>query len=200
MKTFPRAPAEGFTVVEMMVVLMITGMALALGFQSLMQWQIAEAALQRTAATTRTDLLTSYWWQDAMRAATPVEDAPFRGDGKSMQMMSLAPLFASSGGITPMAWEIIEEQGQVFLRVKEFERDTRLPISHATRAEFRYTGADGRTSSQWPPELTSQPTHLPQGIQLRLTTAEGEEKLWTVNVIGPLDPPFNAFRYKDDDA
>ena len=63
-------PARGFTVLEMMVVLIIISMALMLGFQSLGQWQISEAALDRMGAATRAHALLNDWWTTSIRGWT----------------------------------------------------------------------------------------------------------------------------------
>lgn len=189
---------RGFTVVEMLVVLMITGMALALGFQSLAQWQRAEETLQKVLADNRSSSLTAHWWQDSVRAATPTEEIAFRGEANYIRLMSLAPVFASQGGATPMEWKIVNEGSQAFLELKEFDREIRLPIRNARSAEFHYVGLDGRRSQQWPPELTSSPTHLPVGVQMTVNTADNQEQHWVVHIVGPLDPPFNAFKFRDE--
>ena len=68
-----RRPARqlGLTLLEMMVVLLIAGMAVALGFQSLGQWRRANAAISSVSGAIQQTTLTESWLTDSLRGLIP---------------------------------------------------------------------------------------------------------------------------------
>ncbi len=193
---------RGFTVMEMMVVLIIVSMALMLGFQSLEQWQRAEAALDRISATTRARALTASWWTDSIRALTPVEKEPFHGSPQRMEGYSLSPVFAGPGALTAVQWSIVDisDGNNVALRMEENGGQYLLPLVDASGARFRYLSADGEASDTWPPGGTGlESTDLPAFVELLVRDSAGNEHAWIAHVIGPLDAYYKPFRLEDDD-
>lgn len=197
----PRAAAAGFTVLEMMVVLIIISLALMLGFQSLEQWQRAEASLDRISATTRARALSASWWMDSVRSLTPVENQPFQGSADRLQGFSLSPVFASSGAMTPISWTIVDDpdHGKA-LQMEEDGTRHLLPLVDVSEARFRYLSRTGEASDRWPPGGLGLQDHtsLPAFVELLVRNEGGEEQVWMAHVVGPLDPFYRAFRLEDE--
>ncbi|AUZ54182.1 hypothetical protein B1L07_02480 [Stenotrophomonas acidaminiphila] len=74
-----RQRQRGLTLLEMMVVLLITGMAIALGFQSLGQWRRANAAIAGISGATQQATLTESWVESSLRSLYPVKEEAFEG-------------------------------------------------------------------------------------------------------------------------
>lgn len=192
--------ARGFTVVEMMVVLIIISMALTLGFQSLGQWQIAEATLDRMSAATRARALVSLWWSDSVRGLTPVDESPFRGDARSLDGLTLAPVFGQSGAMTPIRWSIVDDpEAGLALQLDENGQTRVFPLDEAEDARFRYLSADGEASDAWPSEgLGLEGTNLPAYVELLTRRADGGEDAWIAHVVGPLEQPYKPMQFDDE--
>ena len=67
-----RHAMQGLTLLEMMVALLIASMALALGYQSLAQWRLAEAAISGHNGTLRQERLAQQWLESSLRGLVPV--------------------------------------------------------------------------------------------------------------------------------
>lgn len=191
---------RGFTVLEMLVVLIIVSMAVMLGFQSLGQWQIAEAALDRMGATTRAQALVADWWTVSMRGLTPVEQQPFKGSADRLDGFTLSPVFAQSGAMTPIRWTIVDtaESGPA-LQLDENGTQRMLPLTGWQRARFRYLSQEGEPSDTWPAErLGLEGTDLPAYVELVVRDESGREDTWLAHVTGPLEPYYKPFREDDE--
>ncbi|WP_298579456.1 type II secretion system protein [uncultured Luteimonas sp.] len=190
----------GFTVVEMLVVLIIISMALTLGFQSLGQWQIAHATLERMSANTRARALTTTWWADSMRGLTPVDERPFRGDAESLDGLTLAPVFGQSGAMTGVRWSIADDPDRgLVLELEENGQTWQFPLDDSQEARFRYLSVDGKVSDAWPSEgLGLEGTNLPAYVELLVRDTSGREDAWTAHVIGPLEQPYKPMYFDDE--
>ncbi len=191
---------RGFTVIEMMVVLIIIGMALVLGFQSLGQWQIAEATLDRMSAATRARALASIWWADSVRGLTPVDARVFRGDGQSMEGLTLAPVFGQPGAVTPIRWMIMDDpEAGLALQLSEDGRDRLFALTDVVQARFRYVSREGEASDNWPSEsLGLEGTNLPAYVELVMRDSAGSEAVWASFVVGPLEQPYKPMYFDDE--
>ena len=89
-----RRYASGLTLLEMMVVLMIAGMALALGYQSLAQWRRAETSIAGLGGDLRQQRLAQQWFESSLRGLLPVESAAFVGDAARLSGVTTRPVLA----------------------------------------------------------------------------------------------------------
>ena len=179
--------ASGLTLLEMMVVLLIAGMALALGYQSLGQWRRAEAAIAGHAGTLRQEQLAQQWLESSIRGLMPMQDTPFAGDATSLSGMTSRPVVASQGGTTVLAWTI--EGADRTLLLEEDGQSTRLPLPEGGRARFVYLDKEGKEHDRWPPALGLFP-HLPTAVALvqEAPTPTDRSRYWLAKVAGKLDP------------
>ncbi|PJK14735.1 hypothetical protein CO613_04480 [Lysobacteraceae bacterium NML07-0707] len=186
---------------EMIVVLLISSMAVMLGFQSLMQWQQAEATFSRIGNETEANTLTAAWWRSSMRGLMPVEKTPFWGNASSLSGFTNNPIFSTAGAMTPIHWQVLEntEGNGMRLVLKENNRIHNLPIDGGATAQFAYMDRDGGIHPQWPPKVLGEaPTQLPQAIRLNIRYSNGEERSWAAHVIGPLNPYYRVFSIEED--
>lgn len=193
---------RGFTLIEMIVVLVIASLALMLGFQSLSQWQRAQEALTRITASTRSTGLVEAWWRESVTGSTAVLDSPFKGTPDGFEGYTLTPVFGTQGSTTTVAWKVLGGQGESLkLQLTEDEntRQFELPDMHAAR--FSYVSRDGKVSDRWPMTLgkPEEDTNLPSLIRLTFEDAEGEESaIWVAAVTGPLDPVYKPAQIEED--
>lgn len=192
--------SRGFTVLEMMVVLVIISLALSLGFQSLGQWQIAESTLNHVSTTTRARALTSQWWVSSIRGLTPLTQHPFQGDRQRLSGYTLTPIFATQGALTKVQWEIAEapELG-LSLQLSENEKTHVFPLPDAKEAQFIYRNEDGELSKDWPSSgLGLESKNLPAYVELQIRGQSDETYTWVAYVIGPLEPWYRPLKWEDD--
>lgn len=193
-----RTRQHGLTLLEMMVVLIIAGMALALGFQSLGQWRRAEAAISALGSQVRQQALARDWLQSSLRALTPVEADPFSGTADTLHGTTLQPVFAPQGGATPIDWRIVRDGDGLHLDLGEAGGSpVPLPLPAAATAEFAYLDAEGKSHDRWPPALGQQ-DHLPAAILLRMNEPDGRTRLWGARIVG-IRNPVPVFYERDQD-
>lgn len=189
--------ASGFTLLEMIVVLMIAGMAVALGFQALGQWMRAEAAIAATGSSTRETVLTESWLRDSLRGLVPVQDPVFSGSADRLSGATLAPLLSGQGGFAPVAWRIDADAQGGWLVVEEHGRSLRLPLPDAAEAHFSYFDKEGEPHAQWPPALGLH-DQLPAAIALTLESGGAPARVWLAVPAGGRNPVPEIFENEPD--
>lgn len=183
-----RRYASGLTLLEMMVVLMIAGMALALGYQSLAQWRRAEASISGLGGDLRQERLAQQWFESSLRGLLPVEAVAFSGDAGHLSGITTRPVLASQGGASVVEWRIDPQAPALLL--EEDGKSLRLPLATGT-TRFAYLDQEGKEHDQWPPKLGLHP-HLPAAIALVQQPADGQRsRYWLAAIAGKPDPAEN---------
>ncbi|WP_024868650.1 prepilin-type N-terminal cleavage/methylation domain-containing protein [Pseudoxanthomonas suwonensis] len=191
-----RSRATGFTLLEMIVVLVITGMAVALSFQALGQWMRAERAIAESGASMRETVLAESWVRDSLRGLVPAEDPVFSGGSDRIAGVTLAPLLSDQGGFTPVEWQVEVDANGGWLRLEERGHSVRLPLPDAAGARFSYFDQEGKVHEQWPPALGLH-EQLPAAIALTLETDGAPARVWLAAPAGERNP---SPQYFQDDA
>lgn len=208
----------GFTLLEMLVVLLITGMAMALTFQVLGQFQRAHARVGASERTTREQRLSDAWFRESVQGLYPAADPAtveaglstwlekaelepvFSGDADGFTGVTLSPVWAGQGIPTVQHWKIIRAPAGARLELMEsgspsLQLQLRLP--HADEMRFLYLDTAGKSYSQWPP-AKGQETQLPASIVLELQNKGSPVFLIAAAIRGPRDhPPF--LRYETEE-
>lgn len=188
---------DGLTLLEMVVVLLISGMALAIGYQSLAQWRRADTALASLAVRARQDLLTERWLHESLRGLVPVKETPFAGDETALSGTSLNPVTLSQGATTPIAWKIETGAGEAALVLEQAGQPLRLPLQDVASARFEYFDTDGKSYPRWPPALGT-PDALPASIALVLTSDSGTVRVWASQIAGIRNPVQTFYEVEQD--
>lgn len=190
----PRSARQrGLTLLEMMVVLLIAGMAVALGFQSLGQWRRANAAISGISGAIQQTTLTESWLTDSLRGLIPVPEATFDGDADKLQGVTTLPVQSHQGGATDIEWSLRSEAGLQHLLLKEgSERSLDLPLPGVRGARFAYMDEEGKLHAQWPPKLGLH-AHLPAIVLLNQEMEDGSRRVWAAAVSGARNPYINPF-------
>ena len=179
---------QGLTLLEMMVALLIASMALALGYQSLAQWRLAEAAISGHNGNLRQERLSQQWLESSLRGLVPVATKPFVGDATQLSGTTTRPVLARQGGMSSLTWTI--PPGGTALLLEEDGQSLRLDLPPGGNARFIYLDGEGKQHSQWPPQLGLAP-HLPTAIALvqdRASNGTERPLYWLAAVAGKLDP------------
>lgn len=210
------ARARGFTLLEMLVVMLIAGMALALTTQALGQYQRAHARALASERSGRELRLAEAWFSDAVRGLYPAgtnaesrqqmafgkaaATIPFKGEANRFSGTTLAPVFAGQGVPVDQTWQLVAgPDGMPRLRMDEETKTVDLPLPRAARAEFQYLDAGGKWHAQWPPALGQWP-QLPEAIVLSLAPLPGDAASGgtiVAAVMGPRTPYRNPFESED---
>jgi len=183
---------HGLTLLEMLVVLLIAGMALALGFQSLMQWQRANAAISTAGGNLLQVQLTQQWLEGSLRSFIALEDRPFKGTAMQLEGMATRPVQWQQGGAGWVEWSLERTAGAVLLRLVENGKTLQLPLPGVVDAHFGYLDDAGNVHAQWPPALGLH-QQLPTLMLLRQEMDDGRRRLWAGAVVGARNPYHNPF-------
>lgn len=194
--------ARGFTLLEMLVVLLVTGMALALASQALGQYQRAH---QRISAFTQTGLearMSEAWFRESVRGLLAVEapavpDTParrsaagpspvFEGRDDGFSGVTLMPVLAGQGVPTTQNWRIERDARRLVLVLEEGDArlELRLP---ASRLQLHYLDVRGESHDRWPPAQGLWP-QLPAVVLLEVTDSDGNRSMLAAAVAGLHDP------------
>lgn len=189
--------ARGFTLLEMLVVLLIAGMALVLTTQALGQYQRAHTRAIASERSGREQRNSEAWFRESVRglqAPAPVPgaaaetEATFEGDARGFRGTTLAPVLQGQGIPTAQRWRIEAEGGYERLELEEAGRTLALSLPPAAAMRLHYLDAEGALHDRWPPALGAWP-QLPDAIVLELEPVPGGGAggLVAAAVLGPRD-------------
>ena len=190
--------ARGFTLLEMLVVLLIAGMALALTSQALGQYRRANDRVAESTQAGREYRMAERWFRDSVMGLHAVDDSTqvvtltreglsplaFRGDERGFSGFTLLPVLSGQGVPTRQSWTIEPNRyGQDTLALEEDGKRLTIPFPDTGLIQLSYLDAKGDTHSQWPPAEGEFP-HLPAAVAL--TSSSGAVIVGAVT--GPQDP------------
>lgn len=201
--------AAGFTLLEMLVVLLIAGMALAMTSQALSQYKRAHERVSASTQGGREYRLAERWFRDSVtglyaagdpsnpdpqlppptNVAPPPGDLPvFEGSAQGFSGLTLLPVLAGQGIPTMQHWSIVPgSPGNDALQLEEDGKSLVLPFPDAGQLRLHYLDAKGEIHAEWPPARTPPQNpwpQLPAGIALEL----GSGTVIVAAVTGPQDP------------
>jgi len=187
-------PPKGFTVIEMLVVLILVGLLTTLlmqGFSYVLGLRIRfldQLDRQRVGA------LQMHWFRQVCMTLSP--DQPdgewvFSGEDRLLRGLTLSPLQGGYGAPSPVTLKIENREGQLILQYTSGKGEP-LEIGRWQSHEggFHYLDDEGDWHRQWPPSLETResPHQLPRGILLAVEDVRGP-KVWCVSLSGQRDPP-----------
>lgn len=203
MKISEQRRCGGFTLLEMMVVMLIAGMALTLATQALDQYQHANARVAANTQAGRQYRLAEAWFRDSVRGLVAVESqalptaardsssgpaVSFEGRQDGFHGLTLAPVLAGQGVPTPQRWQVVRDAaGGEVLELEEGGQRLQLRMAGTSRLLLGYLDPGGELHAQWPPTQGAWP-QLPAAVVLESSSGEGPTLLVVATVIGPHDP------------
>lgn len=182
--------ASGFTLLEILVVLVLTGMVTTILLQGLQQVMRLQTHFGIELFNTQQGAMLTDWYRQTVDGLMP--DYPdgkhkFQGEQRRFSGSTVSPLNAPNGNLVPFAWSLRfdPQRGETLL---QYGTEDNAPVLMAWRGNFggfTYFDAKGEPHDSWPPFLGQWP-QLPSAIRLE-AKAEGEVKLIMAAPKGPED-------------
>jgi general secretion pathway protein J len=204
MRISDRRYAAGFTLLEMLVVMLIAGMALLLTTQALGQYQRAHTRAIASERVGREQRSSEAWFRDSVRglqALAPVPGADtgpaFEGDARGFRDTTLSPVLQGQGIPVAQRWRIATgPAGTERLELEEGDEKIVLTLPPASSLRLHYVDAKGALHDRWPPALGAWP-QLPDAVVLELAPVAGAAHgtLFAAAVLGPRDPVETPYEY-----
>ena len=170
--------ARGFTLVEILVVLIITGFIVAILLQSLHQVFRLQTQFGSEIFHTQNGAMYADWFKQSINGLLPDHEEgtqKFRGERRQMRGLTLSPLDQESGTPAPFVWrlEFDTRRGLTSLYYGDAVEKQTLPILtwSSNSGRFIYIDAENEAHDNWPPFLGKWP-QLPSAIYLESGTAE----------------------------
>jgi len=189
----------GFTLIEVLVVLILVGMISGVLFQALERAYQLQNRFGLELFKVQHGQMTQQWYRQTVQGLYP--DQPdgenlFRGDEREFSGLSLNPLDDNYGTPTPILWRLASnlENDTTQLIYVSAAGSTPLISWHSSQASFVYFDDQQTAHTHWPPPL-GQFKPLPSQIQLQ-TQDNGEPITLVASPMGPTEPtlrPQNIF-------
>lgn len=165
-----RPPARGFTLLEMLVVLVLTGMISSILMQGLSQVFRLQTHFGKELFNTQQGEMYTDWFRQSINSVMPdyVDGKNrFKGEARELSGLTLAPLDGATDALTPFAWHLkfTPEAGQTQLLYGEGDADAEVLAWPGNSGRFIYYDAAGEAHDTWPPPFGKWP-QLPRTIYL----------------------------------
>lgn len=187
----------GFTLIEILVVLIITGFIVAILLQSLHQVFRLQTHFGREIFQTQNGAMYADWFRQSINGLMPDHDDgkhKFRGEQRRMNGQTLSPLDQESGVQAPFIWrlEFDPRSGQTGLYYGDGQPGEPILAWEGNNGHFIYLDAENEAHDSWPPFLGQWP-QLPGAIYLESGAAEQRRLIVAV----PRGPDTPLLRRKD---
>jgi prepilin-type N-terminal cleavage/methylation domain-containing protein len=187
----------GFTLVEMLVVLLIVGMVSGLLFEGAAQLMSMQARLERQLTRLRGEALRADWWRQVVQGLQPdYADGKqmFKGSPRGFSGLSTNPLTAGYGALQPFAVTLTHDAASdsMLLGYDGGSKASVLLSWPGDRGSLRYLDDRGEVHESWPPPLGRWP-QLPKAITL---DGERDGTPWLI-AAAPFGPTWPIPRPRD---
>lgn len=188
-----RSGQSGFTLIEVLVVLILVAMVSGILFQALERAYRLQNRFGAELFKVQQGQMAADWYRQTVQGLYPDQlDGPnmFRGKGQEFSGLSSNPLGDSYGAPTSITWKISkgQEDGTTELLYIEEKKETPVLTWRTSEARFIYMDAVQAAHDSWPPPLGLF-TQLPSQIQL-VTSNLGAPINLVASPMGPIEPLF----------
>lgn len=171
-----RIKSSGFTLVEILVVMIITGFVVGILMQSLHQMFRLQTDLGGEIFHTQNGAMYTDWFRQSINGLMPdyVDGKQkFRGELRRMSGLTISPLDQESGALTPFVWrmEFDPGTGQTGLYYGNGQPGKLILAWKGNNGRFIYLDEKNEPHDSWPPFLGKWP-QLPSAIYLENATEE----------------------------
>lgn len=168
---------SGFTLIEILVVMIIMGMVSTVLFQALERAYRLQERFGAQLFTVQQGQMATDWYRQAvqgLRSDYPNGKSIFKGTSTEFSGLTDNSLGEDIGIPTLVSWKIKKDTqaGTVALVYTDGQRETRVLNWNGSDAQFIYVDAQQSQHDSWPPPLGLWP-QLPQHIQL-VTSDKGD--------------------------
>jgi len=188
----------GFTLIEILVVLIIVGMTSGILFQALGQAYRLQDRFGRELFKGQQGQMAAGWYRQSVQGLQPdYLDGQhiFHGEDQEFSGLTSNPLSDEYGAPTPITWKIRinRQNGTTELIYIEEKRETLVLTWHGNEARFIYLDEQQASHDRWPPPLGLWP-QLPKQIQLI-----AKDTYEPINIVAtPMGPARPLPRLQDD--
>jgi len=182
---------HGFTLIEMLVVLLIVGMVSGILFQALDRAYRIQERFGMELFSAQQGQMAGDWYRQTVQGLHP--DYPdgqhiFRGKEREFSGLSSNPLSNEYGASTPITWQIRNnrQSGTTELVYLGEKQETVILAWHGNEARFIYLDEQQTPHDIWPPPLGLWP-QLPKQIHLVAKDA-GDPINLVAATMGPTTP------------
>jgi len=169
--------SAGFTLVEVLVVLVITALVSMLLFQALAQVYRLQGRFGEQLAQSQGGAMHADWYRqliEGLRTDYAEGRQRFGGQQRKLAGLSSTPLTATGGAAQWITLEIADHE----LRYQAGEqRATLMSWPQTGEAEFAYLDEAGTEHAQWPPSGGNPDQQLPAAVLLKLPQMQGRAVL-----------------------
>lgn len=194
---------RGFTLVEMLVVLMLVGLLVALVFDALTVFRVANERIAVRSFDTRETYLVRQWFNESVAGLRVADEAAgagqasapaFEGGPLGFRGTSLQPLQGGAGIPARVAWRFDPAAGQLLYQQADGPV-LAFPSPEGLTGFFYFDGVD-TWHTQWPPRL-GEAAALPAAVAWSRDTLGGQ-RLSPVAVLGPRNPVYHPFQAEQE--
>lgn len=162
--------SAGFTLLEMLVVLVLTGMISTLLFQALQQVFRLETHFRRELFNTQEGEMYTEWFRQTINGLVPDQPAGrnrFTGTEREISGLTISPIDTLSESLVPFAWRLQYDarSGQTQLRYGRAENALVILEWRGDSGRFVYFDGKDEPHDSWPPAMGKWP-QLPKAIFL----------------------------------
>lgn len=165
-----QASIKGFTLLEMLVVLVLIGLISTLLIQGLSHILNMRLRFLSQLERETTERLQFEWFHQISDSLVPDHadgENLFSGNKTGFQGLTLSPLKGNPGIPTPVIVALRTIEGKILLQYKEGDGEVwELARWLGRGGEFSYLDKSGEWHSQWPPRTMRKSDQLPEGILL----------------------------------
>ncbi|GLR11950.1 hypothetical protein GCM10007907_07400 [Chitinimonas prasina] len=163
---------RGFTLVEILVVMVITSLVTGLLFQSMAMINRAQQGFDAQLAEMGRGGVRAEWYRQLVGGLVPdYNDGKDKFTGGAMRLSGLTTMPLSPRYGAPQAFSLVlrPDGGEMTLvyRAEETQADFEVYRWPALKATFRYQDVDGSEYDSWPPVSALKPAQLPSAITIQ---------------------------------
>lgn len=185
-----RFPQKGFTLLEMLVVVILTGMVSALLFQGLQQVFRLDTHMGRELFNTQERAMYTQWFRQSVNGMIPDSEGGknrFRGSEREFAGLTIAPVNAATEALLAFSWRLRFDPGTGRTQLAYGPAEGALVVMdwQGNSGRFVYVDRNDKHHAAWPPSPGKWP-QLPRAIYLE-TLDPLEKRLVVAAPLGPDD-------------
>ena len=180
--------SQGFTLFEMLVVILLTGMIATILFQGLNQIYRLQTHFDAELDHNRKDAMLADWYRQVITGLKPDQkdgQNKFSGDAQRLQGQTTSPLDLSKG-VIPFVLQLRynRQTDTTHLEYIANEKNTPLLTWAGKQGKLAYLDVGQQEYDQWPPPMVREPQQIPAAIRL---DAMRDQQKWTL-IATPMSP------------
>ncbi len=171
-----RARESGFTLLELLVVLILSGMVAGILLQALQHVLRLEEHFGKELFSTQQGQMYEDWYRRSVQGLVPDHldgGNRFRGSAREFRGLTLAPLSSANVSLLPFAWRLQfdRESGRTLLQHLGDGEPTAVLSWTGNSGRFLYVDREGGVHETWPPAMGKWP-QLPFAIHVESANAQ----------------------------